>query len=156
MRAVACENDKFKLKPLRKLNNRRSEKNKQFFCVNAYFVATAARARNKPMNDHMPPYTPTVYMYISQFVYYNDCCCLCAHRITSAVTPHKTQRQRSKMCKQTFKCGNVHQSSIFTFIRNKKDSNKNAEHENKWPKFIDIFICTQIQGEFVQKSVLTV
>lgn len=58
VRAVARKNDEFKLKPLRISNNRRRNSTNNF-CINAYFAATAARARNKPMNDHTPPHTLT-------------------------------------------------------------------------------------------------
>lgn len=119
VRAVARKNDKFILNPLRKSNNRRRNNTKNF-CVNAYFVATAARARNKPMNDHTPPYTPTNVFRISQFVYYTIAVVFVRIGSVRLLCRNKTQRQRSKMCKQTLKCGNVHQSTIFIFIRNEK------------------------------------
>lgn len=83
------------------------------------------------MNDHTPPHTPTE-MYFSICLLHGRLLSLCASDHFNGLCGNKIQRQRSKICKQTFQCGNVHQSTIFTFIRNEvKTATKHwLEHWN--------------------------
>lgn len=95
-------------------------------------MAIEARARNKLMNDHTPtasndekPISISLSLSLLQFVY--DTCGISVFvgigtlRLIQFI--NKTERHRSKMCKQTFQCENVHQTFGFFshfYLRGKK------------------------------------
>lgn len=69
------------------------------FVLNAYFVASAARARNKPMNDHTRHHTQTQNVFPNFVVYYTrgfNVAVVVTDRIASAAATHSGNRVRER------------------------------------------------------------